>query len=123
MATQNLTASTSALPSVLVSQQLTSTAETTVYTCPANSAVKIGTASLSNISGSSCTIGLAIVKTGGTADNTHRIIPTAFPLAASDWKTLKDELSGHWLGPGDFISVIAGTANAIDVIISGVVFS
>ena len=121
--TQNLMAATSSLPAVLVSQQLSTTAETTVYTCPGSSAVKLAAGSISNVSGAAVTVGLSILKSGQTADGTHRVIPTTFSLAAGDWKSLKDELAGHFLGPGDFVSVIAGTAAAIDIVISGVVFS
>ena len=120
--TQNLMAASSGLPQVLASQQLTTTAETTVYTGPASSAVKIASANVANTSGSAVTFGLSILKSGQTADGTHRIIPVTFSLAAGDWKKL-DELAGHFLGPGDFVSVIAGTANAIVVVLSGVVFS
>jgi hypothetical protein len=120
--TQNLMAASSGLPQVLASQLLTSTAETTLYTCPASSAVKVASANIANTSGAAVTIGVSILKSGQTADGTHRIVPATFSLAAGDWKKL-EELAGHFLGAGDFISVKAGTANGVTVVVSGVVFS
>lgn len=119
MSTQNLMGATSALPQVLVSQQLAAT-ETTQYTCPANSAVKIATAALTNTSASAITISLSVVKSGGTAGSANRVI--SFILAAGD-STVLQELSGVFLGPADFISAIASAATSVALVISGVVFS
>jgi hypothetical protein len=110
----------SALPNVLVSQQLAAT-ETTQYTGPASSAVKLAAASLCNTSGSAVTVSLSVLKSGQTADGTHRVI-SSYSLAAGD-STVLSELEGHFLGPGDFISAIAGTASAVTFVLSGVVFS
>lgn len=118
---QNLLApATSALPSVLVSQQLANTA-TTQYTCPALSAAKLTKAILCNTTGSSVTVSLSVVKTGGTAGATNRIL-SAYPLAAGD-TTIITEIEGLFLGPGDFISTTAGTASAVTFVLSGVVFA
>jgi hypothetical protein len=105
---------------LLVSQQLTATTETTVYTVPANKAVKLAQGSLCNVTATPVTVSLALVPSGGTADGTHRVI-AGYTLAANDTLPLGDYLGGHMLGSGDFISVLAGTANAVDVIISGAV--
>lgn len=121
MPTQNLMAATSALPQVLVSQQLAAT-ETTQYTGPANSAVKIATAVLTNTSGAAVTVSLSVLKVGQTADGTHRVL-TAYSLAAGDSTALKDEVVGTFLGPGDFISAIASAATSVTFVMTGVVFS
>jgi hypothetical protein len=68
------------------------------------------------------TVGVSVCKSGQTAGSANRIIPATFTLAAGDWKDLT-ELAGHFLQPGDFVSLIAGTASAVTVIISGVVFT
>lgn len=117
---QNLMAATSGLPQVLVSQQLAAT-ETTQYTGPASSAVKIATASLTNTSGSAVTVSVSVLKTGQTADGTHRVL-SGYSLAAGD-STVLNELAGVFLGPGDFISAIAGAATSVTLVVSGVVFS
>ncbi|WP_260932128.1 hypothetical protein [Mycolicibacterium llatzerense] len=117
---QNLMASTSALPQVLVSQQVASS-ETTQYTGPASSAVKIASAVLTNTTGSPVTVSLSLVKSGGTAGSANRVL-SAYSLGAGD-STVVSELSGQFLGPGDFISALAGTASAVSFVMSGVVFS
>ena len=120
MATQNLFGATSGLPQVLVAQQLAAT-ETTQYTGPANSAVKVTSARLTNTSAAAVTVSLSAVKTGGTAGNANRVL-ASYSLAAGDGISL-DELKDLFLGPGDFISAIASTASAVAFVMSGVVFS
>lgn len=116
---QNLMAASSGLPSVLVSQQLTA-AEVTQYTCPASSSAKLAAATVVNTSAAPATVALSIVKSGGAAGAANRV--ATFTLAAGDSNTVS-ELAGHFLGPGDFVSAIAGTAAAITLVLSGVVFS
>lgn len=120
MPTQNLMAATSSLPQVLVSQQLAAT-ETTQYTGPANSAVKIATAVLTNTSGAAVTVSVSVLKSGQTADGTHRVL-SGYSLPAGD-STVLSELAGVFLGPGDFISAIASAATSVTLVVSGVVFS
>ncbi|GAA1892020.1 hypothetical protein [Williamsia serinedens] len=120
MATQNVMAATSALPGVLVSKQIEN-AETTQYTGPANSSVKLGKATLANPTASAVTVSVSIVKSGGTAGAANRVV-AGLALAAGDSVVLS-EIEGHFLGPGDLISAIAGTATAVVLVISGVVLS
>lgn len=120
MAGQNVIVAASISPQVLVSQQLT-TSEAAVYTCAASTSVKVAQASLCNITGSAVTVYLSIVKTGGTmGDGTHRII-SGYSLAANDTLPLHEYISGAMLGPGDVIAAYAGTATAVDLVISGTV--
>jgi hypothetical protein len=118
--TQNLMDATSALPQVLVTSQLT-TSEATYYTGPANSAVKISSARLTSTSGSAVTVSISLVKTGGTAGNSNRVL-SSYSLAAGDGTDLP-ELKDAFLGPGDFISAIASSATSVTLVVSGVVFS
>ena len=118
--TQNIMGASSALPQVLVSQQLAA-AQTTQYTCPANSAVKISNAVISNSSGSAVTVSLSLCKSGQTADGTHQVI-SGYSLAAGD-SSVVTELQNQFLGAGDFVSAIAGTGAAVTFAMSGVVFS
>lgn len=120
MATQNLMDATSGLPKVLVSQFLANS-ETTQYTGPANSSVKISSARLTNTSGSAVTVSISLVKTGGTAGNSNRVL-AGYSLAAGDGIDLP-ELAGAFLGPADFVSAIASTGSAVALVLTGVVFS
>lgn len=117
---QNLMSASSGLPSVLVSQQLTA-AEVTQYTCPASSAAKVAAATVINTTGATATVSISLVKSGGTAGAANRVV-SSFSMAAGDSYAI-EELAGHFLGPGDFISAVAGTASAVTLVISGVVFS
>lgn len=120
MAVPNVLALGSLTQVLLASVQLTTTAETAVYTVPVNKAVKLAQGSLCNITASPVNVSVSIVPSGGTADTTHRMI-NSYSLAANDTLPLGDYIGGHMLGPGDFVSVIASTANAVDVILSGAV--
>lgn len=120
--TNNYLAATSMVGQILYSGQPSTTSETAVYTVPSNTTIKIASASLCNTSGSSVTVNISVVPSGGTADTTHRII-SAFPLAAGDTASLKEYVEGVMMGPGDFISVAVGTASTVDVVITGTVVS
>lgn len=120
MATQNLFAASSGLPQVLVSHWLAAS-ETTQYTCPANSSVKIAGARLTNTTGSAVTVSISVVKSGDTAGLSNRVL-ASYSLAAGDGIGL-DELKDLYLGPGDFVSAIASAATAVTLVMSGVVFS
>lgn len=120
MATQNLFGASSGLPQVLVSHWLAAS-ETTQYTCPANSSVKIAGARLTNTTGSAVTVSVSVVKSGDTAGPSNRVL-SSYSLAAGDGIIL-DELKDLFLGPGDFVSAIASGATAVSLVMSGVVFS
>lgn len=108
------------LGQILYSGQLSSTSATSVYTVPALTTVKIAQGSICNTSGSAVTVTLALLKSGDAADGTHSVI-SAYSLAAGDTLALKDYIGGAFLATGEAISITAGTANAIDVVITGAV--
>jgi hypothetical protein len=119
MATSALDATLSK-PQVLVAQQLASS-ETTQYTVAALNWVRIANATLTNTSGAAVTVSMSLVKTGGTAGASNRVL-SAYSLQPGD-STVVVELVGHMLGPGDFISAVAGTASAVAFLLSGMVWS
>lgn len=120
MPTQNLAAVTSLLPQVLVSQYVANT-ETTQFTGAANSGNKISSATLANTSGSAVTVSVSVVKSGGTAGASNRVIP-GYSIAPGDSVVLT-WLVDVLLGPGDFISAIASAASAVALVITGAVNS
>lgn len=120
MATPNLSAITTVTPGVLASAQLASGA-TTIYTVPGSKAAKIAKLVLTNTSGSAVSVSVSLVPSGGSVDTTHRVV-SGYNLAAGD-STAVSELEGVWMGDGDFISVTAATASAVDVMLSGLVFA
>jgi hypothetical protein len=116
---ENLNGATSNLPKVLVAQQLTAS-EATVYQVSAGTAVAIATATLCNTSGSSRTVSLSVVKTGGTAGVANRV--AIITLEASE-SCVVEELVGLLLGPGDFVSGLASAAAAVTITLTGAVSS
>ena len=117
---QNVIVASSISPQIIVSQQL-GTADAALYTVPASTSVKVATASLCNITGSAVTVNLSLVQSGGTlGDGTHRVI-AGYSLAANDSLSLKDLIAGAMLGPGDRIAAYAGTASAVDLVVTGTV--
>jgi hypothetical protein len=121
MATPNLLSGlTTVTPKILASAQMAS-GETAAYTVPANKAAKVATCTITNVSASVVVISVSVVASGGTADGTHRVI-SAYSLVAGD-SLLVADFDGMWLGAGDFISVNAAAATAIDVIVTGLEFA
>lgn len=107
---------------VLVSAQL-GTAEAVVYAVITGQAVKVAHGTLCNITGSPVVVSVSVVQAGGTVgDGTHRVI-NSYSLGAGDTLSLRDYLAGAMLGPGDRIAAFAGTASAVDLVITGAVSS
>lgn len=120
MAGQNVIAAASISPQIIVSQQL-GTSDAAIYTVPASTSVKVAQASLCNTTASAVTVYLSLVQTGGTVgDGTHRVI-SGYSLAANDTLPLNGYIGGAMLGPGDKIAAYAGTATAVDVVVTGTV--
>jgi len=101
---------------VLVPAKYAESSQTTQYTATGLTAI-IDKFTATNISGSAATISVNLVTLAGSAGNTNLITKTK-TLAASEVYTFP-ELVGQVLGPGDFISTIAGTASAINIRVSG----
>lgn len=105
---------------ILETTQLAGTSATTVYTVPANSTVKIATATLCNSSAAAVAVTVNLVKSGGTAGVGNRIV-SAYSLAAGNTFNLTEFLAGAMLAEGEFISVTAGAGAAITVALTGAV--
>lgn len=128
MAAPDFKSAATLIPKVLCSAQVATTTEVAMYTVPVGVGVQVSHGTLANISGGAVTIGLGIVPaapsgTGGTTsagDGTHKLIPDSYSLGAGDTLSLKDYLDGAMLGPGDAVWCHAGTANAIDLVLTGV---
>lgn len=113
---------TQMLGQILYSGQLSSTSATTLYTVPSNTTTKVATMTLANTTGSAVAVTVHLLEVGQTADGTHSII-SGYSLSAGDTLSLRDYLGGAMLATGESIAVTAGTANAVDVVITGAVSS
>jgi hypothetical protein len=107
---------------ILYSGQLSSTSATTIYTVPAATTAKIATATICNTSGSAVTVTVQLLQSGQSADGTHAVV-SGYSLAAGDTLSLTGYIGGAMLATGEFISVTAGTASVLDVVITGAVSS
>lgn len=120
MPTPNMLALTTVTPRVLASLQLAA-GDNTIYTAAANKAAKIATLTLCNTTSTPVIVSVSVVPSGSTVDGTHKVV-SAFPLAAND-STVVTEVSGMWLGTGDFISVNASAATTVDAVMTGIEFA
>ena len=110
---QNLIAASALNPQVLTSALVVASgSEVTVYTCPAATATVVATAWVCNTTGSAVTVSVSVVKNGGAAGASNRIV-SSYSLAANDTLSLNPYLGGAMLGPGDFVTVNAGTGSAV----------
>lgn len=107
---------------ILASSRVASAAtDTTIYTVPASSAVKVATAVLCNTSASAVTVSVSVVPSGGTIDGTHKVV-SSYSLAANDSIKIT-EIEGAMLDAGAFISLNVGTAAVITYLLTGAVSS
>lgn len=105
---------------ILYSGQLAATTATSIYTVPTGKTAKIASATICNTTAATVAVSVSLHKVGDTPDGTHRVI-SGYSLAGGDTLSLKDYLSGAMLGEGEAVSVTAGTANAVDVVLTGAV--
>ena len=95
-------------------QSLITNAQVTIYTVPAASQDVVKCIDICNTSGTAATVVVNLVPTGGSATATNQLLNTTIPANT----TL------HWTGTqvlntGDFVSVIAGTTNVLNIMVSG----
>lgn len=105
---------------ILYSGQLATTSATSVYTVATGKTVKIATGTVCNTSGAAATVSVSLLKSGDTADTTHRII-SGYSLAAGDTLSLTEYLGGAMLNEAEVVSVTAGTGAVLDVVLTGAV--
>jgi hypothetical protein len=122
MANPSYLALTSMVGQILYSGQLSSTSATAVYTVPSGKTVKIAQGSICNTSGSAASVSLSLLKSGDTSDGTHKVI-SGYSLGPGDTLALKDYIGGAMLAEAEAVSITVGTANVVDVVITGAVSS
>ena len=100
----------------LIPSQIAANVQTTLYTAT-NVTTIIDKFTATNYSGAAATISVNLVTSGDTAGNQNLITKTK-TLQPAEVYTFP-ELVGQVLSNGSFISVLAGTATAINVRASG----
>jgi hypothetical protein len=89
----------------------------TVYTSPSQVTTIIDKFTATNVTGSNANLTVNIVASGSSVTTSNTIVGSLSVLAHTQ-VDLSPYLQ-HVLGPADFISVLAGTANAIVIMGSG----
>lgn len=100
----------------LVPAKTAENTQTTQYTATSVTAI-IDKFTATNYSGAAATLSVNLVTVATSAGNSNLIVKTK-TLQPAETYTFP-ELVGQILGPGDFISTIAGTASAINIRVSG----
>lgn len=101
---------------VLVQSKQLENAQTTQYTA-SNCTAIIDKFTVTNTTASAVTVSIHIVPSGGSASDSNKIVVSR-AIASAEPYTFP-ELIGHILGPGDFISTLAGAASSLTMRISG----
>ena len=101
---------------VLVPAKTVENSQTTQYTATGVTTI-IDKFTATNYNTAAATISVNLVTVSGSAGNTNLITKTK-TLQPAEVYTFP-ELVGQVLGPGDFISTIAGTASSINMRVSG----
>lgn len=91
------------------------TGAATIYTVPASTDLKLTEVVLCNTTGSTATVTMSAVPSGGTAGATNRVF-SGLALAANE--TVVIDLATY-LTAGGFLSILQGTSGAITATISG----
>ena len=103
---------------VLIAPVLLAATQTTLYTAPTGAKTIIDKATVTNVHATdNVSISVNLVALGGSASTTNLLVD-ARVVAVGETYALP-EMVGHYLATGDFISVIAGTAAALSLRISG----
>lgn len=111
---------TTTSPVHMASTSLSTTAKL-LYTCPANTYVKVSAATLTNTSGSSTQATLHYVPAGGAPNTDTHIV--SGQSVSSNGSYNATELVNHILHPGDQIWGSSSNGQALNANISGVQFS
>jgi hypothetical protein len=101
----------------IVPAQIAPSTQTTLYTSPAGITTRIDKLSVQNNDGSSHTISINLVPSGASVGASNRTTNGQVVLPAQTWNSPNEY--GHYLNPGDAISVIASTAGQLVILVGG----
>lgn len=120
MASPNLLSLTSLTEALLANYQPTVTSAVAAYTVPSGKSIKVTQAILCNATSSAVIVSIHVVPSGGSATAANKVI-NGYSIAGQDTVNMTDLLGGMMLGDGDFIAIQTGTANSVNLMLSGAV--
>ena len=103
-------------PSVLIASKQAEAVESTQYISTAPTRTIIDKFTGYNSTAAAVTLTVRVVNSGGTASAANTMVVKS--LAAGESYAFP-EVVGHVMGPGDFISTLAGTATSVTIRASG----
>lgn len=101
----------------IIASKFAENAQTTQYTTPAATTTVVDKFTITNVTGTTATISVHLVTTGGIADSSNVILDDRGIAAGETFDATM--LVGHVIEPGGFISTLAGTASALIISASG----
>lgn len=104
-------------PTVLIAAKQAENSQTTQYTST-SARTLIDKFTATNTTASLATLSINLVTSAGSASDSNLVVD-AKAVAAGETVSFGKEVVNHILGPGDFISTLAGTASALTIRASG----
>ena len=101
----------------IITAQFAPNSQTTLYTSPASTTTRIDKLSVTNTGGGVANISINLVPSGGSAASSNLTTQTQAIVAGATWNSPNEY--GHYLNPGDLISVIASAANQLVIAAGG----
>jgi hypothetical protein len=105
----------------LIAPQFAPASQTTMYTAPNSTIVRVDALTITNIDTVPRTISINLVTFGGAAGSSNLTTKAQAVPPGKSW--LSPNEAGKVLNPGDFLSVIASSASALVISAAGVVQS
>ena len=117
----NILVATSIEPKVVRSAYLPITTEAAQISVTAGTSFKVATATITNVTATAVTVSLSMAPSGVTLNGGQRILNN-YVLPANDTLDLSF-LKGAMMAQYDYIAGVAGTANAVVLVVTGTVHS
>lgn len=101
----------------IVTAQYAPNSQTTLYTSPASTTTRIDKLTVTNVTGSVATISINMIPSGGTVGASNLSTQAQAIGAGSTWNSPNEY--GHYLNPGDALSVLASAPSALTILVAG----
>ena len=101
----------------IVTAQYAPNSQTTLYVSAAGVTTRIDKLTVTNTDTVTQTISINLVPSGGSAGGSNLTTDLQAILAGATWNSPNEY--GHYLNPGDFISVIASVASKLVIAVGG----
>ena len=101
----------------IITAQYAPASQSTMYVSPAGTTTRIDKLTVANIGISAQTIAINLVPSGGAAGPSNNTTPAQAIAPGATFNSPNEY--GHYLNPGDSISVVASAASALVIAVGG----